>query len=271
MRYYQNLHTHSTFSDGKNSPEEMILAAIGRGFGSIGFSEHSPTKTFVSNADKLDAYQAEVRALAERYKDSIDVFCGLEYDVTSVCSYSGYDYLIGSAHRVQRDGLSFLVDGSVEEVEKGIEQGFGGDGLAFALAYFRAISCLPSVAPIDIIGHFDLASKNIERANFFDPSAPEYQKAGMEAIDALAGKIPFFEVNTGAIARGYRTTPYPAPEFVREFKRRGFGVVITSDCHDARLLDRGYEDAVALLESCGYTEQYVLRKGGFEAVPLRVV
>ena len=31
------------------------------------------------------------------------------------------------------------------------------------------------------------------------------------ALTALAGRIPLFEVNTGAIARGYRTTPYPDP------------------------------------------------------------
>ena len=33
-----NFHTHSTFSDGKNTPEELINYAIEKGFCSLGFS-----------------------------------------------------------------------------------------------------------------------------------------------------------------------------------------------------------------------------------------
>ncbi len=36
-----NLHTHSKFSDGRNTAEEHILAAIAKGFTVLGFSEHS--------------------------------------------------------------------------------------------------------------------------------------------------------------------------------------------------------------------------------------
>ncbi|NLB34196.1 MAG: histidinol phosphate phosphatase, partial [Tissierellia bacterium] len=33
-----NLHTHSFYCDGKNSPEEMVLAAIKNNFNSLGIS-----------------------------------------------------------------------------------------------------------------------------------------------------------------------------------------------------------------------------------------
>ena len=36
-----NFHTHTTFSDGKNTPEEMILSAIQKGISILGFSDHS--------------------------------------------------------------------------------------------------------------------------------------------------------------------------------------------------------------------------------------
>ena len=32
---YANIHTHTTFSDGKNTPEEMVAAAREKGFGAI--------------------------------------------------------------------------------------------------------------------------------------------------------------------------------------------------------------------------------------------
>ena len=39
----QNLHTHTSLCDGKNTPEEVIEAAIAFGFDSIGFSAHGKT------------------------------------------------------------------------------------------------------------------------------------------------------------------------------------------------------------------------------------
>ncbi len=102
----------------------------------------------------------------------------------------------------------------------------------------------------------------------FDEQSKEYLGWSLEAMQALKGKIPFFEVNTGAIARGYRKTPYPTPTLLKEFKRQGFGAIITSDCHDGRLLDCGLEDAENLLRHCGFKEKYILTKEGFKAVAL---
>ena len=39
MNTLQNLHQHSTFCDGKNTPEEIVLAAIDKGFDVIGFND----------------------------------------------------------------------------------------------------------------------------------------------------------------------------------------------------------------------------------------
>ena len=36
-----NYHTHTVWCDGKDTPESMIKAAIGKGFDVIGFSSHS--------------------------------------------------------------------------------------------------------------------------------------------------------------------------------------------------------------------------------------
>ena len=91
----------------------------------------------------------------------------------------------------------------------------------------------------------------------------------IEAAEALAGKIPFFEVNTGAISRGYRTTPYPAPFLLKELHRLGYGAVISSDCHDKRALDCWYPEAAGLLLAHGFREIYVLTAPGrFEPVSI---
>ena len=40
---FSDLHLHTTFSDGKNSPEEMVEEAIRLGLSEIGFSDHAYT------------------------------------------------------------------------------------------------------------------------------------------------------------------------------------------------------------------------------------
>ena len=40
-RYLQNLHTHSTYCDGADTPKEMVERALELGFDTIGFSGHS--------------------------------------------------------------------------------------------------------------------------------------------------------------------------------------------------------------------------------------
>ena len=82
------------------------------------------------------------------------------------------------------------------------------------------------------------------------------------------GKIPFFEINTGAMARGLRKNPYPSMELVKELKRLGFGAVISSDCHKKEFLDYKFDEATELLKMCGFKEKYILTDNGFTAVSL---
>ena len=80
MYQKQNLHTHCTYCDGKDAPEEMIQEAITKGFDSLGFSSHSYhpyLKTIRLNAESEAAYKKEITALKEKYKDQIDIFLGI--------------------------------------------------------------------------------------------------------------------------------------------------------------------------------------------------
>ena len=272
MKPIQNLHTHTTYCDGKDTPEQMIKAAIDKGFKSIGFSGHScVTFDEVSSMSPqgMEQYKKEIRELAERYKDKIEVFCGIEYDFYSDFDISDFDYSIGSVHALKIGNEFFGVDHSMDSSIKLIKEHFGGDGLAFARAYYETLAKLPERGSFDIIGHFDLVTKYRDRVAFFDEESKKYTDMALEAVSALAGKIPFFEVNTGAIGRGYRTTPYPDAFLVKELKRQGFGAVITSDCHNSEWLGVGYDKAVELLSSCGYKEIYILTKDGFKPTPIK--
>ena len=272
MKTLQNLHVHTTYADGKDRPEEIVLTAIEKGFSSIGFSEHTYMEfsdyPYQMTVEDMTKYKAEVDGLKEKYKGQIDIFCGLEYELFSNVPTDGFDYLIGSVHYLDFDGKILGFDRGVEEVKAFVNDNFGGDGLKFAEKYFQTLLLLLQKCSFDILGHFDLLTKTNELRHIIDTASKEYLHYGYEAIRSLKGKIPLFEVNTGAIARGYRTTPYPQTEFLRELKNCGFGAVITSDCHNKDHLDCYYKEARELLLSAGFKELYILTDSGFKPVKL---
>ncbi len=271
MSHKQNLHTHTNFCDGKDTPEAMVHYAIAQGFDSLGFSGHSymPYSPYGGFTEaNTAACNQVVRALKEQYRDILPIYLGLEVDKYSPIDMTGYDYLIGSVHYLNMNGQYVGFDRSPEVVQQVIDTHFGGDGMAFAKRYYEELARLPEYGPFDIIGHFDLITKNLEAIPYFDAESPDYLRYAMDAMDALQGKIPFFEVNTGAMARGYRTVPYPTVTLLKELKQRGFGAMIASDCHDGCYLDCGFAQAAALLAGCGFKEKYILTENGFQAVAL---
>lgn len=272
MKHLQNLHTHSCFCDGQDTPEEMIETAICKGFDSIGFSGHSWmyfSPKYAMSPEKTVQYRSEVKRLREQYAGKIDVFLGLEMEIFSTdVDLSGYDYLIGSSHYFNFDGRMVGFDRSAEAVRQVIDDCFGSDGMKYAKAYYKNLARLPEYGDFDIIGHFDLITKHSEKEDFFDTESDEYREYAVSAAQALAGKIPYFEVNTGAIARGYRTTPYPDMFLLKKLRELGFRPVISSDCHQREMLDCGFEQAAGLLLKAGFDKRYVLTNNGFAAVPL---
>ena len=262
----QNLHTHTIYCDGADTPERLVEAAIAKGFDSIGFSGHSymPYADWVPQ-DRTVEYKEHINRLKKQYADRIKIYLGLEVDMYSgpVTDLTGFDYLIGAVHELKRGEQFFSIDESADNVRQVVERYFSGNGLAFAKAYYEALASLPEYGSFDMVAHFDLITKYRNTIPLFDEESKEYRGYAIEAARALAGKIPLFEVNTGAIARGYRTTPYPAPFIIKELRQLGFGAVITSDCHNCNHLDQNFEQAAQLLRSCGFRERFVLNDKGF--------
>lgn len=270
MQYKQNLHTHTTYCDGTHTPEQMVQFAREKGFDSLGFSGHSSMSygPYGIPGDKVDAYKQEITALKEQYGSEFPIFLGLEFDMYSEASLEGYDYVLGALHYLKLGEEKLDFDRQAATVKQLIDTHFGGDGLAFAKRYYEELTELPKYGKFDILAHFDLVIKNVEFLPFVDVTDKRYLQAAFDAMYALRPHIPLFEVNTGAMARGYRTAPYPTKELLEELKYLGYGAVISSDCHDGNKLDHGIDIAELLLKSCGFTEHFVLKQDGFVPMPL---
>ena len=180
----QNLHTHTVFSDGKNTPEEMVLGAVRAGCTSLGFSEHSPLAPFYDpdryamEAADLPAYRSEILRLREKYAGQLEVYLGLEQDYDSPAPGPDFDYLIGSVHSVVADGVCLSVDNTREALVSAVREHFGGDYLALAEAYFQRVGDVAARTGCQIAGHFDLLTKFNEGDCLFDAGAPRYLDHG---------------------------------------------------------------------------------------------
>lgn len=269
--YNQNLHTHGVLCDGRDAYEDTVLRAMELGFDSIGFSGHSYMSYSPSHSMSVEGteeYKREIARLKEKYAGQIDVFCGIEFDMYSSDPLVGYDYILGSVHYLLIDGeyVGFDRDGS--EVERVINTYFGGDGMKYAKCFYETLAELPKYAKSDIVAHYDLIAKHCEQRNFFDVTSREYRNIAMPALEVLSKEVGVFEVNTGAIARGYRTTPYPDLYLLKEMKRLGCSLTISSDCHDNRFLNHGFAEALEMIRACGFREVLKLTRNGFVACPI---
>jgi histidinol-phosphatase (PHP family) len=296
-------HVHTEFCDGKSSAEEMVLSAIAAGFDSLGFSSHGhladaagTDKDFLARAEgnilytdrektkirlygfapkgtelygmrkeSIEPYRAEVLRLAEMYKDKINIFLGIEQDSFARPEHipNGARYVIGSVHYVEKDGAYISVDYSADILSKGVRDLFDGDYLAYAEAYYNEVAKIYDKTHCDIIGHIDLLTKFNEHSPLIDETHPRYRNAAISAAESLARRGLIFEINTGAISRGLRTTPYPTEEILRVIRESGGKVTYSSDCHMADTIACGFEDAVALAKRCGFKSFMKLSENGF--------
>ena len=241
---FSNYHTHTTYCDGADTPEELVLEAIRLGCPEIGFSGHShltEDTCSMSEAGTL-AYCREITRLKEKYRDCITVRLGIEQDIFSVIDRSLFDYVIGAVHYVEKDGYLFAVDEGMDILLRAVNTAFGGDFYAYVEAYYDLVGSLYERTRCDVIAHFDLITKYNEGSDLFDPEHPRYLAAADRALERLMACPVLLEVNTGAMARGYRSEPYPAPRFLQRWLEAGKELIFSSDCHDRRFLLYGFED-----------------------------
>ena len=266
----QNLHTHTTWDDGKNTAREMIEAALAAGMTAVGISVHSPTEPadgWSLPVEKLPDYRREMAALAREYAGRIRVYCGVEWDVTSSIALAPFDYVIGSVHYLPIEGHP-TVDDSEAVTERFLSEVFHGDADAAAAMYFGELERVAREPEVDIVGHFDLLTKFDERRHFFNPDSPVYRRSAERAMEALVAAGKIFEVNTGAISRGYRTTPYPSARWLSLLRGMGGRVTVSADAHHTSGVTCAFDLAEKLVKDAGFREIWILE--GKEFVPVSI-
>lgn len=110
-----DLHTHTVYSDGKNTVDEMVAAAVERGLRVIGISDHMAKSGYGSKLMDpvvFRRWMKEVKAARKKWRGQIRVLAGAEVDI----SYEGtisvpphaeeLDYWIASCHTMPNQNLT---------------------------------------------------------------------------------------------------------------------------------------------------------------------
>ena len=229
-----DFHVHTTYCDGKDSPEDIVKQALSIGMKRLGFSGHSYTPfdpdPCMSPEGTL-AYIQEIGRLKDKYSGKIDILCGTECDYYSEIDRQSYDYVIGSVHYIDCGGIFRHIDNTPEMLQAAIDEAFGGDAYALSEHYYSLVADVVNKTKADVIGHFDLIVKLNADNKFFDEDNPRYVAAADSALDALLKTGRPFEINTGAVSKGYRDFPYPSLRILKYIAAHGGSVILSSDSH----------------------------------------
>ena len=268
---FADFHTHTIFSDGFGTVEEMVESARAKGLLALGISDHSMTpfdlRYCMRPETNIEKYEPTVREAQKRAAEmhGFPVFLGIEWDLGSEIDRERYDYTIGSVHYIiRKNGDVFPVDSRPDMVFGGIDRVFGGNRLDFAKAYFEHVVEHAEKNKPTFMGHFDLLTKFNGELSYLDESSREYQSIALEALDAVLEKDPLIEMNTGAISRGRRTIPYPPPFVCKRIAEKKGRLIFNADAHFAKNVLYGFDDAIEYARACGVRELWYYQNGQFQ-------
>lgn len=262
---YSNFHTHTTFSDGKHSPEEHVVSAINKNMLALGFSDHSFTACDTSYCMKKGQYAEYIKTinrLKERYADIIPLYSGLELDYYSDGDISAFDYVIASVHYIIKDGVCYPIDHSPQQQTDCIKNAFNGDVLSMASHYYDMLCEHVERTKSTFVGHFDVITK----FSLMPEEDERYREIARQALKRVIKTCQYIEINTGAISRGWRKRPYPNQYLLETILEEGGEVLLSSDSHHQDNLDFFFDESVELLKEAGFDHLNVFNGRHFDKI-----
>lgn len=274
-----DLHMHSEFSHGKNSLEEMIEAAIAKGFTTIGISEHLPRlDNFryssevgkpIRGLEKWEEYLSEVKRLREKYRNQgIKILLGCEVDwmgddnknyCAEKIQEGGFDYTIGSVHFLTGEKTGKKVGFDYEADWGDVLCEFHCDVVKIYEAYFAEYVKMAESGLFDIAGHLDLIKIFREISPL--PEGVDILKLAQPALEAVKKAGMVMEISSAGFAKGLGEF-YPSEAILRKACEMGISVTFGSDAHSVERVGDKFEEAIQFAKSVGYTEVIVFREGG---------
>lgn len=281
---YHGGHSGEFCDHATSTLEEVVDAAITRGFTHYGLSEHCPRYR------EADLYPGEealgVAGLAAAFEDyvkcalglrdararQIELLIGFETEtlppegwqeaMTRLREAYAFDYIVGSVH----DICGRWIDYSASDTAA-LAADLGGME-ELRLAYFDQVTDMVDNLRPDIVAHMDLVRK-------YDPPGFAFSDRVVRSIDrtldAIKANGSVLDVNCAAIRNGYGPV-YPLPQILERAQRMGIPVTLGDDSHGVQTVGVGLDRSLAAIAVAGYRSvAYLTRAEGWREAPLETV
>ncbi|MBR9705881.1 histidinol-phosphatase [Candidatus Pacearchaeota archaeon] len=261
-------HNHSTGSDGRLTPEQVVKKAIELKWSYVYFTDHyfSPLN-YPTNYNRKHFpanYIDEVKKLQEKYGGIIDIYLGVEMDwyekntdwFKSELKKQDYDYVIGSIHVVSTEKIG--VPGG-RDIESGIDYWkktaeMFGSVQEYVTEYYNQIKKLVKSGLYNCVGHLDYIKVYNEKYKLFDEHADWYKKVIGEALDVIKKSRMVLEINIGGVRKC--NSPFPSPWIIKQANKRGIPITLGLDGHWEEHYDnKELRRAIKLAHDAGYKKQ----------------
>ena len=261
-----NSHVHSTGSDGKLTPEEMINEAISAGLSYVCFCDHykRPEEFLRMKGKKLgrfdyEGYMKNRKALSEKYKDKIEVCFGTEMDwfeefkpwIKNEVKKFGerYDLIIGSVHYTKVGKEYYPVDTTPELWEEVAER----IGVRkYITKYYEQIRKMIKSKLFDCIGHFDIIKIYNKNSKLFDENEKWwYKEEVFKTLDEAAKTGICIEINSHGFKKPVGKQ-YPSEWILKEAFKRKIPITISSDAHRTGEVGDKLDKAIKLARKAEY-------------------
>lgn len=273
-------HNHTNYSDGADSPEEMIQKAFAAGFTHFAVTDHIYSEDYPDwtlNPKSFQPYTDHINALKKAYQGKMKIFTGIEADwykgrKTYFTHYEELaptlDFTVGSIHVLTPGGVNYLIDGPASLYEDCLNYGYGGSIEKMVTDYFESYSEMVAGLKPDLLAHIDIMRKNNPANRFFDEREKWVVKLQRQLAKEIKKLDLVTEVNGGGAFRYQNNTFYPSDQFFEILKDEGVKITIGLDAHSVEMVNGYYAQSVGLLKKAGYTEAHYFEDGNWKMVLL---
>lgn len=271
-----DLHSHTRYSHGKNSPAEMYAAAVAKGMTLFGFSEHSPRPVGydypVEYREQLsrhfDDYINEVQALKSGIQAGANgpcrVLLGMEMDwldgqedfARTACAAHDFDYLLGSVHFLGTWGF----DGGSERWDAASQE----ECDTLYTAYFTAWEQMLASRMFNIAAHPDIIKIfSVERFHIW-LAKPESQAQVRRCLTVLRDAGMGMEISSAGLRKPCREI-YPCPTIMRMARELDVPVSFASDAHNCADVGHAFAQLANYARAFGFERHVCFERGQMQS------
>lgn len=270
-----NFHMHSTGSDGRLTPEEVVKEALAANIQFMCFTDHYPEpEKMVLEIEKTrkvprknrhfhsEEYKKEVARLQKEYRDKIDISFGVELDwfeefkdwTKEQIEKNKFDFILGSVHALPLDKSHHYFDFGMNNDDRFAEIASKFSSIEEMIkVYYSQLRLMIKSGMYDCIGHFDYIKRHNAESRFFSEESEFYKKEVLETLDELEKSKMVMEINLRGLTKSPKAQ-YPSMWILKEARKRNIPITIGSDSHAqgqvGDILHVGYE----LAKQAGYSE-----------------